>query len=309
MKALEINRLEKTYKNGFQALKGIDLEVDEGDFFALLGPNGAGKSTTIGIISSLVTKTAGSVRVLGLDSDTHITEIKSRLGIVPQEINFSLFETCLNIVLNQAGYYGIDRKQAYTNAEKYLRQLGLWERRNGISRNLSGGLKRRLLIARALVHEPKLLLLDEPTAGVDVELRRSTWDFLKEINRRGTTIVLTTHYLEEAESLCEKIAIIDKGSIIEFGYKKDLLAKLHSETFILDLASPLEKLPSMPFLDIRQIDPITLEVVINREQNANAVFEMLSEHMIIVSSMRNKANRLEELFIRLLDDNEHGNDR
>ena len=309
MKALEINRLEKTYKNGFQALKGIDLEVDEGDFFALLGPNGAGKSTTIGIIASLVTKTAGSVRVLGLDSDTHITEIKSRLGIVPQEINFSLFETCLNIVLNQAGYYGIDRKQAYTNAEKYLRQLGLWERRNGISRNLSGGLKRRLLIARALVHEPKLLLLDEPTAGVDVELRRSTWDFLKEINRRGTTIVLTTHYLEEAESLCEKIAIIDKGSIIEFGHKKDLLAKLHSETFILDLASPLEKLPSMPFLDIRQIDPMTLEVVINREQNANAVFEMLSEHMIIVSSMRNKANRLEELFIRLLDDNEQGNDR
>ena len=309
MKALEINRLEKTYKNGFQALKGINLEVDEGDFFALLGPNGAGKSTTIGIISSLVTKTAGSVRVLGLDSDTHITEIKSRLGIVPQEINFSLFETCLNIVLNQAGYYGIDRKQAYTNAEKYLRQLGLWERRNGISRNLSGGLKRRLLIARALVHEPKLLLLDEPTAGVDVELRRSTWDFLKEINRRGTTIVLTTHYLEEAESLCEKIAIIDKGSIIEFGHKKELLAKLHSETFILDLAGPLEKLPSMPFLDIRQVDPMTLEVVINREQNANAVFEMLSEHMIIVSSMRNKANRLEELFIRLLDDNEQGNDR
>ena len=308
MKALEINRLEKTYENGFQALKGIDLEVEEGDFFALLGPNGAGKSTTIGIISSLVTKTAGSVSVLGLDSDTHITEIKSQLGIVPQEINFSLFETCLNILLNQAGYYGIDRKSAYANAEKYLRQLGLWERRNGISRNLSGGLKRRLLIARALVHEPKLLLLDEPTAGVDVELRRSTWEFLKEINRRGTTIVLTTHYLEEAESLCEKIAIIDKGSIIEFGHKKDLLAQMHSETFILDLVSPLEKLPHMPFLDIRQIDPMTLEVVINREQNANAVFEMLSEHLIIVSSMRNKVNRLEELFIRLLDDNEHGND-
>ena len=308
MKALEINRLEKTYKNGFQALKGIDLDVAEGDFFALLGPNGAGKSTTIGIISSLVTKTAGSVNVLGLDSDTHIIEIKSLLGIVPQEINFSLFETCLNILLNQAGYYGIDRKLAYPRAEKYLRQLGLWERRNDISRNLSGGLKRRLMIARALVHEPKLLLLDEPTAGVDVELRRSTWNFLKEINRRGTTIVLTTHYLEEAESLCEKIAIIDKGSIIEFGHKKDLLAQLHSETFILDLASPLEKLPYMPFLDIRQIDPMTLEVIINREQNANAVFEMLSEHLIIVSSMRNKVNRLEELFIRLLDDNGHGND-
>ena len=308
MKALEINRLEKTYKNGFQALKGIDLDVAEGDFFALLGPNGAGKSTTIGIISSLVTKTAGSVSVLGLDSDTHIIEIKSLLGIVPQEINFSLFETCLNILLNQAGYYGIDRKLAYPRAEKYLRQLGLWERRNDISRNLSGGLKRRLMIARALVHEPKLLLLDEPTAGVDVELRRSTWDFLKEINRRGTTIVLTTHYLEEAESLCEKIAIIDKGSIIEFGHKKDLLAQLHSETFILDLASPLEKLPDIPYLDIRQIDQMTLEVVINREQNANAVFEILSEHRIIVSSMRNKVNRLEELFIRLVDDNEQGND-
>lgn len=308
MKALEINRLEKTYKNGFQALKGIDLDVAEGDFFALLGPNGAGKSTTIGIISSLVTKTAGSVSVLGLDSDTHIIEIKSLLGIVPQEINFSLFETCLNILLNQAGYYGIDRKLAYPRAEKYLRQLGLWERRNDISRNLSGGLKRRLMIARALVHEPKLLLLDEPTAGVDVELRRSTWDFLKEINRRGTTIVLTTHYLEEAESLCEKIAIIDKGSIIEFGHKKDLLAQLHSETFILDLASPLEKLPDIPYLDIRQIDQMTLEVVINREQNANAVFEILSEHRIIVSSMRNKANRLEELFIRLLDESERGND-
>ena len=308
MKALEINCLEKTYKNGFQALKGIDLEVDEGEFFALLGPNGAGKSTTIGIISSLVNKSAGNVRVLGLDSDTHIIEIKSRLGIVPQEVNFSLFETPLNILLNQAGYYGIDRKSAYTRAEKYLRQLGLWERRNGISRNLSGGLKRRLMIARALVHEPKLLLLDEPTAGVDVELRRSTWEFLKEINRNGTTIVLTTHYLEEAESLCRKIAIIDKGSIVEFGHMKELLAKQHSETFILDLASPLEKLPDMPFLDIRQLDPMTLEVVINREQNANAVFEMLSQHWIIVSSMRNKANRLEELFIRLLDESEREHD-
>ena len=303
MKALEINRLEKIYGNGFRALKGIDLDVDEGDFFALLGPNGAGKSTTIGIIISLVTKTAGSVRVLGLDSETRSTEIKSHLGIVPQEVNFSLFETCLDILLNQAGYYGIERKSARVRAEKYLRQLGLWERRNDVSRNLSGGLKRRLMIARALVHEPKLLLLDEPTAGVDVELRRSTWDFLKDINRNGTTIVLTTHYLEEAESLCRNIAIIDKGSIIEYGDKKELLAQLHSETFILDLASPIEKLPELPFLNIRQLDPMTLEVVINREQNANAVFEMLSEHWIIVSSMRNKTNRLEELFIRLLDDN------
>ena len=248
------------------------------------------------------------MRVLGLDSGTRGTEIKARLGIVPQEVNFSLFETCMNILLNQAGYYGIERKQAYARAEKYLKQLGMWDRRNSISRTLSGGLKRRLMIARALIHEPELLLLDEPTAGVDVELRRSTWDFLKEINRNGTTIVLTTHYLEEAENLCRNIAIIDKGSIVEYGDKKDLLAKLHSETFILDLASPLEKLPDMPFLDIRQVDSMTLEVVINREQNANAVFEMLSEHWIIVSSMRNKTNRLEELFIHLLDDNgrEHG---
>ncbi len=308
MKALEINRLEKTYKNGFQALKGIDLEVAEADFFALLGPNGAGKSTTIGITTSLVTKTAGKVKIFGLDSETHSTEVKARLGIVPQEVNFSLFETCLNILLNQAGYYGIGRKTAHARAEKYLRQLGMWDRRDSISRNLSGGLKRRLMIARALIHEPELLLLDEPTAGVDVELRRSTWDFLKEINRNGTTIVLTTHYLEEAESLCEKIAIIDKGAIVEFGHKKDLLAQLHSETFILDLTSPLEKLPEMPFLDIRQIDPMTLEVVINREQNANAVFEMLSEHMIIVSSLRNKANRLEQLFMRLVDDNGENHD-
>ena len=308
MKALEINRLEKTYKNGFQALKGIDLEVDEGDFFALLGPNGAGKSTTIGITTSLVTKTAGQVKIFGLDCETHSTEVKARLGIVPQEVNFSLFETCQNILLNQAGYYGIGRKTAHARAEKYLRQLGMWDRRDSISRNLSGGLKRRLMIARALIHEPELLLLDEPTAGVDVELRRSTWDFLKEINRNGTTIVLTTHYLEEAESLCEKIAIIDKGAIVEFGLKKDLLAQLHSETFILDLTSPLEKLPEMPFLDIRQVDPMTLEVVINREQNANAVFEMLSEHMIIVSSLRNKANRLEQLFMRLVDDNGENHD-
>ena len=308
MKALEINRLEKTYKNGFQALKGIDLEVDEGDFFALLGPNGAGKSTTIGITTSLVTKTAGQVKIFGLDCETHSTEVKARLGIVPQEVNFSLFETCQNILLNQAGYYGIGRKTAHARAEKYLRQLGMWDRRDSISRNLSGGLKRRLMIARALIHEPELLLLDEPTAGVDVELRRSTWDFLKDINRNGTTIVLTTHYLEEAESLCEKIAIIDKGAIVEFGLKKDLLAQLHSETFILDLTSPLEKLPEMPFLDIRQVDPMTLEVVINREQNANAVFEMLSEHMIIVSSLRNKANRLEQLFMRLLDDNGENHD-
>ncbi len=308
MKALEINRLEKTYKNGFQALKGIDLEVNEGDFFALLGPNGAGKSTTIGITTSLVTKTAGQVKIFGLDCETHSTEVKARLGIVPQEVNFSLFETCQNILLNQAGYYGIGRKTAHARAEKYLRQLGMWDRRDSISRNLSGGLKRRLMIARALIHEPELLLLDEPTAGVDVELRRSTWDFLKEINRNGTTIVLTTHYLEEAEGLCEKIAIIDKGAIVEFGLKKDLLAQLHSETFILDLTSPLEKLPEMPFLDIRQVDPMTLEVVINREQNANAVFEMLSEHMIIVSSLRNKANRLEQLFMRLVDDNGENHD-
>ncbi len=303
MKALEITRLEKTYGNGFRALKGIDLVVNEGDFFALLGPNGAGKSTTIGIIASLVVKSGGRVQALGMDADDQPGEIKAQTGIVPQEINFSLFETCLQIVLNQAGYYGINRRLAAVRAEKYLRRLGLWERRDEISRNLSGGLKRRLMIARALVHEPRLLILDEPTAGVDVELRRSTWNFLREINQGGVTIVLTTHYLEEAESLCRKIAIIDKGLIVEQGRTRDLLAKLHSETFILDLASPLEQLPAMPGFDIRQVDALTLEVDINREQNANAVFEMLSSRQVIVRSMRNKSNRLEELFLRLLDEN------
>ena len=301
MKALEITRLEKTYKNGFQALKGIDLAVDEGDFLALLGPNGAGKSTTIGIIASLVTRNSGSVKIFGLDIETHPAETKSQLGIVPQEINFSLFETCLNIVVNQAGYYGINKKVAYDRAEKYLSRLGMWDRRNDISRNLSGGLKRRLMIARALLHEPKVLILDEPTAGVDVELRRSTWGFLKETNARGTTIVLTTHYLEEAESLCKKIAIIDKGLIVEYGSMKDILTKLHTETFVLDLANPLGKLPDTAEFNMRLTDPLTMEVDVNRDQNANALFETLSSNRIIVRSMRNKSNRLEELFIRLLD--------
>ena len=303
MKALEITRLEKTYKNGFKALQSIDLSVAEGEFFALLGPNGAGKSTTIGIIASLVNRDSGTVRVLGLDSEQRRSDYKSNIGIVPQELNFSQFENCMDIVLNQAGYYGVPRRVACERAEKYLTQLGLWERRHAISRNLSGGMKRRLMIARALMHEPRLLVLDEPTAGVDVELRRATWRFLRELNRQGTAILLTTHYLEEAESLCSKIAIIDKGVIIEYGQTRELLEKLHSETFILDLVKPLKQLPDMPAFDIRQLDPMTLEVVINKEQNANAVFEMLSAHWIIVRSMRNKSNRLEELFLRLLDDN------
>lgn len=301
MKALEITGLEKTYKNGFQALKGIDLEVEEGEFFALLGPNGAGKSTTIGIIASLVTKNAGSVKIFGLETEKHLSDAKSYLGIVPQEINFSMFETCLNIVVNQAGYYGISKKIARRQAEKYLTRLDLWDRRNEISRNLSGGLKRRLMIARALLHEPRLLILDEPTAGVDVELRRSMWGFLREINTRGTTIVLTTHYLEEAESLCRKVAIIDRGVIVENSSMKEVLTKLNAETFVLDLENPVGKLPDKTGFGLRRIDPLTLEVDVNKEQNANALFDTLSAHGIVVRSMRNKTNRLEELFMRLLE--------
>ncbi len=304
MNALEITQLEKIYKNGLHALKGINLNVAKGDFFALLGPNGAGKSTTIGIISSLVNKTSGSVKVFDLDMSSHFLQAKSQLGIVPQEINFSLFETCLGILLNQAGYYGINRKTAYQRAEKYLKQLDMWDRRGDISRDLSGGLKRRLMIARALVHEPKLLILDEPTAGVDVELRRSMWDFLREINHQGTTIVLTTHYLEEAESLCKKIAIIDNGLIVEHSSMKEILSKLRIETFVLDLLSPLAILPDIKQFNLRQIDPLTLEVDLDKGQNANALFQALSANNILVGSMRNKSNRLEELFIRLLDNHE-----
>ncbi len=303
MSALEIKNLKKTYRNKLDALKGINLNVQQGDFFALLGPNGAGKSTTIGIICGLVNKTSGSIKVFGHDIDTDTSAAKACIGIVPQEINFSQFETCLGIVLNQGGYYGIKRSLAMERAEKYLGKLGLWERRNEYSRNLSGGMKRRLMIARALIHEPKMLILDEPTAGVDVELRRSMWDFLIDINQQGTTIVLTTHYLEEAESLCKNIAIIDKGDIIEDASMKYLLSKLNKETFIFDLVDPIESLPELEGYQGRLKDPSTIEVEIERKKNINDLFNIFSRHGINVCSMRNKSNRLEELFLDLLNNN------
>ena len=303
MKALQITNLKKTYRSGLQALKGIDLEVDEGDLFALLGPNGAGKSTTIGIITSLVNKTAGKVNIFGLDIDSHSVEAKSLIGVAPQEINFSQFENPLEILLNQGGYYGINRKTAYERAEKYLRNMGLWEKRNHPSRTLSGGLKRRLMIARALIHEPRLLILDEPTAGVDVELRRSMWDFLIDINNQGTTIVLTTHYLEEAEKLCKNVAIIDKGNIIENTTIKTLLSKLDIETFIFDLKEPQSKTPEIDGFDCRMIDLSTLQADISKQQGLNNLFKQLSDQNIEIISMRNKSNRLEELFISLLESN------
>ena len=303
MNALEITGLHKVYKNGVQALKGIDLRVQQGDFFALLGPNGAGKSTTIGIVSSLVNKTAGKVRVFGHDIDTELEIAKAHIGLVPQELNFSQFEPGLQIVINHAGFYGVPRALAYQRAEKYLKPLGLWEKRNQPSRMLSGGMKRRLMIARALLHEPRLLILDEPTAGVDIELRRSLWEFLKQINANGTTIILTTHYLEEAESLCRNIAIIDKGLIIENTGMKSLLAKLHMETFILDIDRPLSAAPSLPAFHLQRLDELTLSVDITKEQNLNDLFAALSAQGIHVKSLRNKANRLEELFLGLLGKN------
>lgn len=302
MNALEINNLVKIYGNHNHALKGIDLTVREGDFLALLGPNGAGKSTTIGILASLVNKTSGKVRVFGHDIDTEINTAKSYLGIVPQEVNFSLFETCMEIVVNQAGYYGIRRRKAIEGAEKLFRQLGLWEKRHDRSRTLSGGQKRRLLIARALIHDPKILILDEPTAGVDVELRRSMWQFLTRINREGKTIVLTTHYLEEAETLCKNIAIINNGEIVENTSMKSLLSKLNVETFVLDLYAEISTTPELGEFSVRQVDPMTLEVDLVKGQKINDLFKLLSDHNIQVRSMRNKSNRLEELFIRLLNE-------
>lgn len=303
MQALQLKNLSKTYDNGFTALKGIDLSVEEGDFFALLGPNGAGKSTTIGIISSLVNKTEGEVKVFGVDIEKDIETAKSYIGLVPQEINFSQFETPEQIVVNQAGYYGIERKLALQRAEKYLRQLDLWEKRNMASRTLSGGMKRRLMIARALVHEPKLLILDEPTAGVDIELRRSMWDFLTEINRQGTTIILTTHYLEEAESLCRNIGIIDQGKLIKNSSMKSLLGQLHVETFILDLTEVISEAPKIDNFKITYMDDMTLEVEIEKQHSLNELYSALTDKGIQVSSMRNKSNRLEELFLRLLEKN------
>ncbi|CUS48235.1 MAG: ABC-type DrugE1 family exporter ATPase component [Idiomarinaceae bacterium HL-53] len=305
--ALEISGLEKTYRGGFVALKGLDLKVKSGDFYALLGPNGAGKSTTIGIIASLVNKTAGKVKVFGYDIDTHLTEAKQQIGLVPQEFNFNQFETVEQIVVNQAGYYGVPRDLARERAKKYLSQLGLWEKKDERARNLSGGMKRRLMIARALLHEPKLLILDEPTAGVDIELRRSMWEFLKKINKEGVSIILTTHYLEEAEMLCRNIGIIDKGLIIENTSMKALLSKLNVETFVLDL-EPTEKSIQLSTLAMRQLDYHTIEVDVPKSEGLNRVFSELSEQGVKVLSMRNKANRLEELFVHLVEQGrqEHG---
>lgn len=302
--ALALRNLRKTYANGLEALRGIDLEVAEGEFFALLGPNGAGKSTTIGIICSLVRKTAGAVQVFGHDLDRELNAAKSCIGLVPQEFNFNQFEPVVEIVVNQAGYYGIPRPLAWQRAELYLKQLGLWKKRQGMARQLSGGMKRRLMIARALIHQPKLLILDEPTAGVDIEIRRSMWDFLREINAQGVTIILTTHYLEEAESLCRHIAIIDRGAIIENTRMQTLLSQLHLETFVLDLRQPLAGLPDIPGYPLRRLDELTLEVDVAKEWGLNALFEQLSARGIEVASLRNKANRLEELFLQLVDKNE-----
>lgn len=310
MSALVIKNLTKTYKNGVQALKGVSFSVEKGDFFALLGPNGAGKSTTIGIISSLVNKTSGEVQILGKDLDTERSEAKRRVGVVPQEFNFNQFEKVFDILIAQAGYYGIPAKLAAERTEFYLRRLGLWEKRNSSARMLSGGMKRRLMIARALVHEPELLILDEPTAGVDIELRRSMWEFLQEINQRGITIILTTHYLEEAETLCRRIAIIDQGNIVENTDMKSLLETLQVETFVLDIESPLEKAPFIEGVDVRLKDNRTLEVDVPKAAPLNDVFTALAKNDISVMSMRNKANRLEELFMRLVErslpgDNNH----
>ena len=299
--ALTLRDLRKTYANGFEALRGIDLEVAEGEFFALLGPNGAGKSTTIGIVCSLVRKTGGMAQVFGYDLDTELSAAKRCIGLVPQEFNFNQFEPVAEIVINQAGYYGLPRELARQRAETCLRQLGLWDKRRQMARELSGGMKRRLMIARALVHEPKLLILDEPTAGVDIEIRRSMWEFLREINARGVTIILTTHYLEEAESLCRHIAIIDGGAIIENTRMQTLLNRLHVETFVLNLQRPLQAAPDLPGYPLRRLDDWTLEVDVAKEQGVNGLFQQLSAHGIEVSSLRNKANRLEELFLRLVE--------
>src|ERR1700685_2316746 len=296
MQALVLRQLEKVYKNGIKALKGIDLQVEEGDFFALLGPNGAGKTTVIGIVTSLVNKTSGTVEVFGHDLDRELEVAKSCIGVVRQEINFNMFESLFTIVVNQAGFYGIPRRLAKQRAEKYLKQLQLWDRRNSVARSLSGGMKRRLMIARALMHEPRLLILDEPTAGVDIEIRRTMWEFLRDINGRGIAIILTTHYLEEAESLCRNIAIIDKGSIIERDRMGNLLRRLNVECFVLNTRNPLSETPLVPEFVVRRIDEHTLEVDIHKEQNLNELFARLSGLGIEVLSMRNKVNRLEEVF-------------
>lgn len=300
MLALEVKQLQKTYQNGVVALKGIDLEVQEGDFFALLGPNGAGKSTLIGIISSLVNASQGETKVFGVSVQKDRSKAMAEIGLVPQEVNFNQFERPFDIVVNQAGYYGVPRRVARERAEHYLKKLELWDKAFSMSRTLSGGMKRRLLIARAMVHEPRLLILDEPTAGVDIEIRRSMWHFIEEINRAGTTVILTTHYLEEAENLCRNIAIIDHGEIVENTTIKALLSKLDIETFVLDLRSPIEALPAIDGIELALIDPHTIEASIPKSRSLNRLFRVLEESGIEVVSMRNKVNRLEELFVRLV---------
>ena len=301
MRALSIQNLTKTYGNGVEALKGIDFNVEPGDFYALLGPNGAGKTTAIGIITSLVNKTAGKVEIFGHDIDKEVEAAKACIGLVPQELNMNLFDSVLNIVVHQAGYYGIDRKTALVRAEKYLTELRLWDRRKDSARNLSGGMKRRLMIARALIHEPKLLILDEPTAGVDIEIRRSMWDFLRRTNEAGTTIILTTHYLEEAENLCRNVAIIDEGKIIEDARMSTILRKLQREVFVMSLRDPLKEAPELANFETFLNDECELEVALNASDDLNSLFRALDQAGISVLSLRNKANRLEELFMGLVE--------
>ena len=298
--ALEIDNLKKIYSGGTEALKGISLKVNEGDFYALLGPNGAGKSSTIGIIGTLVTKSSGNVKIFGIDLDENVAQAKSMLGVVSQEINFSQFEKVLDIVTTQAGFYGIKKSIAQPKVEKMLKRLGLWDKRHDQARTLSGGFKRRLMIAKALIHEPKLLILDEPTAGVDIELRREMWDFLKEINSNGTTIILTTHYLEEAEQLCRNIGIIDHGEIVVDTSMKELLRKLDVQGFVLDLEDPLKEVPTIKDYSLRLEDPLPLIAAVNKEKSINNLFDELNKLNIKVKSMRNESNRLEELFIEMV---------
>ncbi len=302
IQALTIRDLRKTYTNGFEALKGINLDVRQGDFLALLGPNGAGKSTTIGIISSLISKTSGKVFIFGLDTDTQFAQAKHHIGIVPQEFNFHVFEPVIEILVNQAGYFGIERAEAFEAAEDSLHRLGLWEKRFQMARTLSGGMKRRLMIARALIHRPKLLILDEPTAGVDIEIRRSMWTFLRTINADdGITIILTTHYLEEAESLCRNIAIIDGGRLIENTSMQRLLDQLHMETFVFYLKTPIPCAPWLPDYQIKQIDDKTIEASVCKEKGLSELFASFSAQGLEIVSMKNKANRLEESFMRLVE--------
>ena len=301
MPALSVRGLTKTYRNGVEALKGVDLDVEQGDFFALLGPNGAGKTTLIAIVTSLVNKTAGTARVFGHDIDRELELAKTCIGVVPQEINFNMWESPLTIVVNQAGFYGVPRRVALERAEKYLTLLQLWDKRNKWARSLSGGMKRRLKIARALMHQPRLLILDEPTAGVDIEIRRSMWELLKEINGSGTTIILTTHYLEEAENLCRNIAIINRGRIVESSGMAALLRGLHTETFVLNLRSAPAAAPALPGFALTRVDDTTLEAEVSKDQNLNDLFTGLSAQGVQVLSMRNKVNRLEEVFMRLVE--------